>query len=379
LNKIQQKAWVTALNAHAKEMHQALDIWDATKNGLVLVNVLFKTINLPINIILPVSRLKPAWTIESEGSADYTIDLGGSSFPSDDYDADPSMRSSSIAKQCRMALSSYKLGKTRSGTRILNGNGTAPKDEDTADVFTDMHPDYGNDDPRPPLPDPAPDIGLSLFALETQLYRSASDRQAGIDVFGWSPGMLLSTRRFPGDLTPLKAFARLLHILGSSHVPEAVAFLLTPGACTALNKIPEEENRVRKSQNLQPKIRPINNGSLFLKNVFRACNNTPSGKLAKRRCEPVQFGTGAKGSPTTMGLAASAAYKARKVIHTDDAQNAFNALRRSSLLASTKAVWPEFSPICNLYYRNPSEIRNLGSDNPGWAENPGSDIPGRGI
>jgi hypothetical protein len=197
---------------------------------------------------------------------------------------------------------------------------------------------------------PAPDIGLSLSALETQLYRSASDRQAGIDVFGWSPGMLLSTRRFSGDLTPLKAFARLLHILGSSHVPEAVAFLLTPGACTALNKIPEEENRMRKSQNLQPKIRPINNGSLFLKNVFRACNNSTSGKQAKRSCEPVQFGTGAKGGPTTMGLAASAAYKARKVIHTDDAQNAFNALRRSALLASTKEVWPEISPICNKYY-----------------------------
>ena len=31
-------------------------------------------------------------------------------------------------------------------------------------------------------------------------------------------------------------------------------------------------------------------------------------------------------------LAASAAYKERKVIHTDDAQNAFNALRRSALL-----------------------------------------------
>jgi hypothetical protein len=59
LNKIQQRAWATALIAHAKEMHQALDIWDATKNGLVLVNVLLKTINLPINTILPVSRLKP--------------------------------------------------------------------------------------------------------------------------------------------------------------------------------------------------------------------------------------------------------------------------------------------------------------------------------
>jgi hypothetical protein len=58
LNQIQQKTWAVVLIAHAKEMHQALDIWDAANNGLVLVNVLLKTINLPINIILPVSRLK---------------------------------------------------------------------------------------------------------------------------------------------------------------------------------------------------------------------------------------------------------------------------------------------------------------------------------
>ena len=212
-----------------------------------------------------------------------------------------------------------------------------------------MHPNYGGGDPRIHGKMPPP-LLLSLTSLAKTLKKDAGNSQASIDVFGWTPGLLLSTRNRQGPMTPIKTMARLQKILAEENVPDAVAFLLSAGGLTALNKIPEKENFRRQQASMDPKLRPINSGSLLLKNTFRGAAKSPSGYEAKLKTRPTQFGCGSKGGMETMALASSAAYQRRMVVHTDDAQNAFNAMKRSAIIQAADKLWPESLNLLNKYY-----------------------------
>jgi hypothetical protein len=162
-----------------------------------------------------------------------------------------------------------------------------------------MHPFYGVTPllHQPPAERLEIDERASLNALRTQSQNS----QASIDVFGWAPDMLAcivtAAALRPGVPSPLETFARLKNILSVADIPEAVAFIFTMGNLTMLNKVDPGENEEALRRGETPKYRPINAGSLLLKQALKDATKTASGKRAKALVAPIQLGLGVKAGP----------------------------------------------------------------------------------
>jgi hypothetical protein len=353
-NARQKETWAAALTRECVRLNSALDDWENENDGLSFLNAVLRLITLPAKTIIPVSRLIPAsgtYIIEQDDQT-YTIDLEGPPPPSyaPDEENKAAPAGSTLTGRSKMTLNSYRKGRTQVGTRILFGHGSAERNEQTANIIERMHPDHGGGDPRILGGPPHPPLLISKTSLEKSLKRDAGKTQASPDVYGWSPDFFLSTRRRTGLMFPIKTFARLHKILAEDDIPQAIAFIFTAGGLTALNKIAEEENHVRRTQGLDPKLRPVNSGALFLKNVFKSALKTTSGHKSGRKLYPTQLGCGASGGMATLSLSSRAAHSKGKVIHTDDAMNAFNELKRKALILAASNIWPESRSLLNKYY-----------------------------
>ena len=81
---------------------------------------------------------------------------------------------------------------------------------------------------------------------------------------------------------------------------------------------------------------------------------TPS--KAKHSTLPTQLGLGVKNGPERMAWAIHAAQLEDRLIDTDDAINAFNALLHQAVLDPVAPGWPEATQLFNKYYGMPSLV-----------------------
>ena len=82
--------------------------------------------------------------------------------------------------------------------------------------------------------------------------------------------------------------------------------------------------------------------------------STPSAKAAMASVHPVQLGLGAKGGPERLAWTAQSVLARGGIVDTDDAVNAFNEIRRKSVLEAVSLRWPEGTQLFNKFYGLPS-------------------------
>ena len=155
---------------------------------------------------------------------------------------------------------------------------------------------------------------------------------------------LLRAKAVGNRQSPMQTIGKLCAALSQTkHIPLAIAFAVTAGAVTALNKIPQTENDKLKQQGKDIKIRPI-------KTVAKTTTRSEACKKVIKTLLPTQYGHSNASGMDKMARLCTAAYKAGKVVQTDDAVNAFNSVSRIGLRGRITARWPEAQPFFDVYY-----------------------------
>ena len=185
----------------------------------------------------------------------------------------------------------------------------------TADILSEMHPQRNR---APDLSEsPAPQARIQQSVMEKHLRRATGNSNGSIGFFGWADHFLKPICGTKKKHPFISQLARLARIIASGEVPNAVAFLLTCGSLTALHKETPQEQMITRQHQRNPKLRPINSGSILLKASNRAILNTSGVKSSIKRLGPEQLGCGVKAGPEIMAMSMRAAYKAGSPICTD--------------------------------------------------------------
>jgi hypothetical protein len=324
----------------------------------------------PVECILPATRLTPAsgdLIIEYPDGGRITISLGPG--PRTDSPAatlsrgeplqhnDLANTAGGVCPEVKGCAAMLTMGRSRAARQILLSNGAAPRTKETADIMTDMHPDYGEGCSRRPLAtDGSHDIGhLSHKKACKMINNKAGVLEESIDPLGWATNYMLLVRGLKhvnGRRTPIQTLARLQQMLmgKARFIPDAAAFLLTVGALAALSKVPASRNEELRRQGLKPKIRPVNVGNTFMKGAYQLMRTAPSAKAANESTRPIQKGNGVSSGGEKIVATARAAYESGRILHTDDCINGFNALKRSAVMDGVLAKHPKAHAIFHKYY-----------------------------
>ena len=84
--------------------------------------------------------------------------------------------------------------------------------------------------------------------------------------------------------------------------------------------------------------------------MAKTTTRTEACKKAIKTLLPTQYGHSNASGMDKMAHLCTAAYKAGKVVQTDDAANAFNAISRNGLREGITVRWPEAQPFFDVYY-----------------------------
>ena len=242
----------------------------------------------------------------------------------------------------------YKKGKKNQANKIMHGFGTAIRNENCARRLGEMHPkrmDDGTEDRSK----------LNKYPLKKDTilkHLKNVNTEQSIDVFEWHNKFYeVIKNKGPGDPDGelLGVHAELIQILGDvEHVPDAVAYVLGAGCITPLNKIPDKQNKALANQGKDQDIRPVNNGVNILKNVGKAALASKAAKKAANKL-PNQFSSRSKGMDMVAHIA-QAGFEQGKALHKEDARNAFNEIKRSSVIEGAKAKWRSGGGLYRKYY-----------------------------
>jgi hypothetical protein len=221
-----------------------------------------------------------------------------------------------------------------------------------AEIMEKMHPVYGADI-KTHTPDVEVQLNISSEDACEIITKRAGNKRAAPDSFGWTDDMLLPLRA-KAHKHALVEWAKFTALLATGDIPNEVAFILTCGTITPLNKLTEEENEKRREAGEEPKLRPTNNGTSVLKAAMRMAAATPSGRRAVQDLLPTQLGLGSKAGPEVVVTRARMLLKANHIISSEDAINGFNATKRQAILDGAHTIWPESTRTFNAYYGKPS-------------------------
>ena len=354
--------WVQARGIMAFYLRDAIDAYQDKRDPLALLNAVLNLLALPGHYLMRAHNLKPpSGTVNLELPDKTIIPLifgnsptkppRTSSIPAQDI-----ARTSPADILAMRAAKHMRNDRMPRATQSLVSNGTAPPTLETANILTNMHLDY-----QQPLQLHGVK-GRQILTSEkkgAQALRASAGTAGSIDTFGWADDMHLVDRNFnsaPNAPLLIDQIGRLIALCTNADIPPAVAFVLTCGSLTALNKVSQEEQAKLTREGKQPKIRPINNGTQIVKKTFRIGAATPSALRVKEQLKPIQLGLGTKAGPETLALIARAAYKAGIPILTDDCVNGFNAASRQHMLDAVDEVWPEANALFNCFYSQHSPV-----------------------
>ena len=117
-----------------------------------------------------------------------------------------------------------------------------------------------------------------------------------------------------------------------------------------LNKDDEEAREERMKKGLKPRVRPINQGSLFLKLAFDFALHSPPAREAAKALQPIQQGIGAKRGMEVMAHVCSALYGDGYAILKLDASNGFQEVKRASMHRAMFQRCPSLLSLFQKYY-----------------------------
>ena len=297
--------WTSGLRDAAVLINDLLDKYQQDQDQLSLLHAMLLYLSLPSRVLVPASRLKTPHrkfsviveaTRETEGWK-FEVEVGSDNNhnnnnrhnkpPSEgDMDrsnrnaSDPSTGSTRGDKQIKQIVQLIRQGKTKTARQVLKSHGVAPGDPLTAKTMRDMHLDYGKG--IVPIEEKGPQFQVSGVEITTLLNKHSTRDEESVGPFGWNRQMLKGTRRRTGEHAPSVVIGRLAATLTSEGLPKAIAFLMTTGGLTALNKIAAADNVARIARGEKPEVRPVNGGVYLLKTVLKAAAASTSGVRVTR-------------------------------------------------------------------------------------------------
>jgi len=233
-------------------------------------------------------------------------------------------------------------------SKILFSHGIATPTEQLAKQLQDLHPPL-----KEPIPDhctAAPQYSVSPENVFNNL--KCGENWKSLDPYGWNTALLHLIRDVarPPKVSFFTLFCSLLSQLISSNVSDLVAFILSSGSIIGLNKDDEEAQEARIKKGFLPRVRPINQGSLFLKLSFDIALRSADAKTAAKQLLPVQQGIGAKRGMEMIAHVANACYAENFAILKLDASNGFQEIKRSQLHNAMRRRCPSLLNLFKKYY-----------------------------
>ena len=370
----QKLAWKKDLVNLYEHLHNQLEEWERTKDPLLCANMTLEYAQFPTRVLLEhttLSKVHHTTKVCVDGvTQEWDIPAAQESAP--DYASDPSpssqSQSNAIPHNCttaKRAVQLYKNGRRKASNQTLHSFGVAPRNEITKDALHNLTVSQ-----LAAQPDKAPITADAPF-FDGQVSKNVSSKAmaiGAIDVFGFANDMLSLVVNVPATNTcprPLDVHERFIKMLScTSSVPDCVAYLLSGGSLTPLNKIPADQNSDLVAAGEQPQLRPINSGSMPMAHLGSNMLKSSHGKAATKKVKPIQKGFEANGCNKTIH-AMRGAYNQGKAILSLDGINAFNAAKRQAVLDAAKILWPEATPFLEKFYNLPIPVLYLYYDKEG--------------
>jgi hypothetical protein len=246
------------------------------------------------------------------------------------------------------ALRRILKGQERKALKSLCSNGVAKVNASTIAAVKKLHPRRCGELKLPPkLVD---QVCVDEKDIADKLFLEANDQNASKDVFGWASWMFFPWRgEIGGFFSSLVRFVRLL-VNRADIFPPLCAVLLGSGSLTPLHKLSKLEQAQFADSGMEPKIRPVNSGSLLSKVVLSTVLQTPAAKRAFERIGPHQMSLGVSRGVERLIHTCRAAYDDGWLVGRNDYQNGFNTLSRQKMLEANAVVFPEAVSVFNLLY-----------------------------
>ena len=188
------------------------------------------------------------------------------------------------------ALRRILKGQERKALKSLCSNGVAAINPTTVAAVQKLHPGRVGELKLPEKR--VEQLCVDEKDIADKLFGEAGDRNSSKDVYGWASWLFFPWRGETGGFfTSLVRFVRLL-INRSDLFPPICAVLLGTGSLTPLHKLNKDEQQQFADSGMEPKLRPVNSGSLLAKAVLSTVLQTPMAKRAFERIGAHQLSLG---------------------------------------------------------------------------------------
>jgi hypothetical protein len=327
------EAWKRATADITPDLRAALDANDHDENSSELLNIVLRVAELPLRVLLP-HLPKP----KTGGG-----DLNHPDAPGTEAGGDRRLRKVE-------ALANLDLdGKA---FQQLNSNGVR-SDKVAGDTITAMHPKLGKPLETAELYEckmSTPQATVTIAQAKKFLFQAASTDRSAIGFFGWGASMLFHLRGMKGERTFFHQFARLITTIANAQLHDVFGFVLSCGSLFALNKLTEPEQEARIAQGLDPKLRPVNVGTAFLKWAFKLALRTDAALEAIAAMSPIQMGLKAKHGVAAVVHLFRALREKGWSISLSDFENGFNQFYRQKMLEAVKKRCPQLMGLFLKFY-----------------------------
>ena len=250
----------------------------------------------------------------------------------------------------RRAVNQVYQDKLSKAMRELLSNGLADFSLDTLRLLQAAHPKRKTR-LRKHKPSCA-QVNISHGTAKSFIFRKMGSKNDCLDVFGWSPDLLRPVRADKAGL--IKPLSKVIARIANANVPDLVGLVLTCGSLIGINKLPEEEQRQRAAEGKDPRVRPVNMGSLFLKWAFQLLLGSKKAKGAAEALRPIQCGLGTRRGPEAVAHIARSMWEKLSPSLITDFTNGFNDFLRQAMLDAVERRCPELTAAFNMYYARDS-------------------------
>ncbi len=231
--------------------------------------------------------------------------------------------------------------------------GTVKPTQDTLRIMREMHPER-----KEPLIKHSPSVKqvrITTKNAKRYLWQIARTDKSAVGVLGWSADFLFNVRGPRDDSSSTASFlqqtarliSRLTHV---EDVPDSVAFILTCGELSALNKLYPEEQEERIKRGEDPKLRPVNIGVCILKWTFKLVLMSDQAEHAIKELGPIQMALKTPRGTEIVGHLFRALYEKHYAIYLTDYTIGFNDFMRQAMLDAVEKRCPALTGMFNKYY-----------------------------
>jgi len=144
-----------------------------------------------------------------------------------------------------------------------------------------LHPPLKQEIPAITVPEPQ--LTMTNADVYKAVHKKCTEHWDSMDPFGWNTA-LLHLAGGPSDKCFFTLFTELINVALDVKVSDLVAFTLSSGNIFGLNKDSEAVQQARIEKGLNPRERPINQGTLILKLAFDVALHSEDAMHAAMSC-----------------------------------------------------------------------------------------------